>query len=598
MVYVIGDNDLEAFAVEDLLEMSAAGSSDDVNIIAMVDRHPDYDDADVGPISDFEDTRAVVIESAGSLEAGPGSELNMGHPDTLADFIAGAATAHPADRYALVLWDHGAGWVGMGPDETDGGDILDLAEIDDGIERGLAAAGIDKLDLLGFDACLMATFEVASTVAGHARYLLASEELEPGHGWDYEVLRTIVERPTIEAQDLGAVLIDGYRAHAAVNDNDEDITLSLIDLGRIGDVADALAELSAPLLAEPDRHAASLAQARSSTLAFGANPDPELDPHLVDLGDLADRLGDADPAFAAGADAVTSALSEAVITRVDGPATRAATGLSIYFPVFERHFSQEYLYLPEVRTWPDVLTAYYGAGAAIPADERASFVEETGDAEYFFDEDGLNIFGYFDLAATDTIVGAEIYYGVLDETDDSIIFIGEEPGDVATDGSGLVAAIYDLTVLTISDGEDTDYAYLDLEVDPDSGLLFIDVPLWYVPPEEFDTDDPFHDVILSLIVDSEGTIVSEVYYEIGDDGTFGELDADPDGLIYPIVLNEYPDGSSEWITLSEQGLWANLADLQYELVPLPPGTGLYAELVIFDYGGNIDSVAMFDLIPD
>ena len=94
-------------------------------------------------------------------------------------------------------------------------------------------------------------------------------------------------------------------------------------------------------------------------------------------------------------------MSEAVITRVDGPATRAATGLSIYFPVFERHFSQGYLYLPEVRTWPDVLTAYYGAGAAIPADERASFVEETGGAEYFFDEDGLNIFGYFDLAATD-----------------------------------------------------------------------------------------------------------------------------------------------------------------------------------------------------
>ncbi len=437
-----------------------------------------------------------------------------------------------------------------------------------------------------------------TTLAEHARYMLASEELEPGHGWDYEVLRAIVQHPDTDVPELGSILIEGYRTQAAENGDDEEITLSLIDLARMDEVSASLTDMAAPLLAEPNRYAAALAQARRESLAFGSNPDPELDPQLVDLGSLVVNLGEADDTFATSADAVLTALNSAVVARVDGPATRSATGLSIYFPLFERHFSQGYLYLPDVRTWPDVLTAYYGAGAAIPVDEQASFVDATDDAEYFFDEDGLNIYGYFDLAATGNVIGAEIYYGVLDETDNSIIFIGEEPGEVATDGSGLVAAIYDLTVLTISDGVDTDYAYLDLEVDLESELLFIDVPLWYVPPEEFDTDDPFHDVILSLIVDFEGTIVSEVYYEIGDDGTFGELDADPDGLIYPIVLNEYPDGSTEWITLSEQGLWANLAELQYELLPLPAGTGLYAELVIFDYGGNVDSVAMFDLIPN
>ena len=63
------------------------------------------------------------------------------------------------------------------------------------------------------------------------------------------------------------------------------------------------------------------------------------------------------------------------------------------------------------------------------------------------------------------------------------------------------------------------------------------------------------------------------------------------------MLNEYPDGTQEWLTLSEQGLWANLPDLQYDLEPLDSGTGLYAELVLYDYGGNTDSVSMFDFVP-
>ena len=50
-------------------------------------------------------------------------------------------------------------------------------------------------------------------------------------------------------------------------------------------------------------------------------------------------------------------------------------------------------------------------------------------------------------------------------------------------------------------------------------------------------------MVLSLVIDDAGDIVSEVYYEIGADGTFGELTADPNGLIFPIVLNEYPDGT-------------------------------------------------------
>src|SRR5690606_34862583 len=107
-------------------------------------------------------------------------------PQVLADFIATGMRTFPAEHYALVISDHGASWPGIGPDDSSPGDgVLDLPDLYAGIAAGLdgADAGVDKLDLLGFDACLMATYEVASTLAPVARRLLASQELEPGHGW-------------------------------------------------------------------------------------------------------------------------------------------------------------------------------------------------------------------------------------------------------------------------------------------------------------------------------------------------------------------------------------------------------------------------------
>lgn len=596
MVYVMGDNDLEPFAIDDLVEMSQAGSTDDVNIVALVDRHPAYD-IDGDPLGDFADTRYYRVGPGDFSDNAPVGEVNVGSPDALSEFISSSIANFPAERYAVVLWNHGAGWPGMGPDETDGNDILDLAEINAGFEAGLAAAGVDQIDLVGFDACLMASYEVATTMSAHADFMLASEELEPGHGWNYAALQILTEQPDSSPEELGQRIIDGFAAQAIDYEQAAEITLSLLDLRAMEGLETALADLADPLLAQPVDAAPLLAAAQASAMKFGANPDPSLDSFHVDLGDVIASLADADPTLTDPAAAAGAALDRLVVAQTTGPVTAGASGLSIYFPPYPSTFRQGYLFLEDIPVWPDLLESYFTAGSQIPEAEQPDFLSATGEADYFFDEDGLNIFGYFDLAAQGNLVEAEIFYGILDESDGSIIYIGEEPGEVSTDGSGLVAAIYDLTVLTISDGVDTDYAYLDFAIDLDSETVFIDVPLWYVPPEEFDTDDLPHDVVLSLVLDFEANILSEVYYEIGADGTFGELDADPDGLIYPVVLNEWPDGTQEWVTLSEQGLWANLADLTYDLEPLESGTGLYAELVLYDYGGNTDSVWMFDVVP-
>ena len=79
-------------------------------------------------------------------------------------------------------------WPGVGADGSSDNDQLTLAELHDGIASGLDSAKVGALDFLGFDACLMATYETASTLQDVANLMVASQELEPGYGWDYTSL--------------------------------------------------------------------------------------------------------------------------------------------------------------------------------------------------------------------------------------------------------------------------------------------------------------------------------------------------------------------------------------------------------------------------
>ena len=68
-----------------------------------------------------------------------------------------------------------------------------------------------KLDFLGFDACLMGTVETAYSIKDKANYLIASEEIEPGTGWNYKKLLNQLSKDTSQdASKFGTAIVDSF----------------------------------------------------------------------------------------------------------------------------------------------------------------------------------------------------------------------------------------------------------------------------------------------------------------------------------------------------------------------------------------------------
>jgi hypothetical protein len=593
--FSIADTDLEPYMMDDVAEMGSVESNDALSIVALVDRAEGYSDDDVlgienwvgGKLLEVSDSSAQVLDDLG--------DVNTGDPDVLAEFITRGIQDYPADNYALIISDHGASWPGVGGDESTDGDHLSLAELDEAIGSGLEGAGIDKLDLLGFDACLMATYEVASTLAPRAHRLLASQELEPGHGWDYTALQYVVDNGGATVDELGAALIDGFEAQAKDQETSAEITLSLIDLTAMDSVDAALATFTSELIDRASDVSPAVGRSLAQTLGFGTNPDPEQDSFMSDLAILAGEIGVDALDVSDAADALIRSINDAVLDKVDGQATQGATGLSIYFPPTAEYFDEDYNELGLDSGWSEFLAAYYGAGNDIPADNEAQFAE--GDAEVFFDEDGLNITASFASAVENNLAEAFIRYGVV-EADDSITFLGQEPAAIADDGSGQALGIYDLTMMTISDGEDITGAYLDLTANDDFSVVTIDVPMGYYAPGD-DSGETYQDALLCLVTDGEtGDVLSETYYSYNDQlGTYGALSTEPNGIIIPEQLNVLEDGTEEWFGTSDYGLYADLPSLEYDFETLESGTLIYIELFVVDFGGNRDVVSATVEIP-
>ena len=137
-----------------------------------------------------------------------------------------------------------------------------------------------------------------------------------------------------------------------------------------------------------------------------------------------------------------------------------------------------------------------------------------------------------------------------------------------------------------------------MTIDEAANIATIDVPLAYYAADDVD-GETYQDVLLSLTLDATTfDVINETYYVYDEKlGTYGELTADPKAIIVPERLNVDADGNETWVPTSDVGLFADLPNLVYDIVPLVSGTPLFAQLTVTDFGGNSASVTSEGSIP-
>ena len=316
MVYMCG-TDLESksgMATADLEEMVNATLGSNINIILETGGASNWQNQIIK--SNTNQRYRVKQGGLETLDAKVGKR-SMVDPSTLSDFIRFSASEYPADRYILVLWDHGGGSLtAYGYDELFPGDSMSLDEINTALKDG----GV-KFDIIGFDACLMATLETALVAEQYGDYLVASEAVEPGTGWYYtNWLSALSDNPAIDSLDLGKQMLDDYVKMSG----DSQTTLSMTDLAELsGTVPAAFSAFSSStgqLIAGDGFN--TVANARSGSKDFSTSSKI----NQIDLIHFAQNLGTAE------SKTLAEALAGAVKYNRNSTSISHANGLSIYFP--------------------------------------------------------------------------------------------------------------------------------------------------------------------------------------------------------------------------------------------------------------------------
>ena len=355
------DQALERDIFIDLNEAEVVGSSERVHIVSQLDRFKGGFDGD----GDWTSTKRFYLTKDSDLERLASEELedlgeaNMGDEKTLIDFVTWAIDKYPAERHVLILSDHGEGWPGgwHDPDPEEEAKIW-LNEIDAALGQIRAQTGLDKFEMVGFDACLMSHLEVYSAIAPHARYSVASQETEPGIGWAYaSFLKELVDDPEMNGSDLSRSIVSSYiiqderivddgararyveeqgieegvSAKEVAEEMSADMTLSAVDLEALPSLNQAMNSFVTSLSGiDQTTVAAARTYAQSFTSVFG----DEVPPSYIDLGHFVTLLKEKSENVEVdeAADLVLAALKGVIVAEKHGPLKPGASGISIYFP--------------------------------------------------------------------------------------------------------------------------------------------------------------------------------------------------------------------------------------------------------------------------
>ena len=332
MVYMDPDNALEEFGVLNMNQMESIGSGSNVNIVVQFDRSAGYDQTN----GDWSDTRRYLAIKDGDMENVTSpvlenlGEVDMAKPESLREFVTWSATHYPADHYAIVLWNHGAGWRsraaatrGILYDDTSGS-YMTMAQLN----AGLTVPGV-QYDLIAMDTSLMGMLEVAYEIKDRCPLVAFSEESPPGPGYPYhKILGPLASDPNMTGEELGRTIVSQHVSHYTR----EAVTQSLIKTSALPAFAAKVDAFGGALQGVLSTRRAEFDEARSTSQSYAYS-------FYHDLADFAAKAKALIP------NAAVQTTAQAVIAGLPaangGPvlaeghnlaAVGGSNGLSIYLP--------------------------------------------------------------------------------------------------------------------------------------------------------------------------------------------------------------------------------------------------------------------------
>ena len=350
MVYLDADYPGEAqndsAGINTFLNIADVGSSSQLNMVVQMDSSVWTNDTRFGNWTGckrfYVTTNMTPTAASAILDLG---QVDMGDPATLKDFVNWTMNDYPADHYCLVLWDHGAGFMGICEDTTNN-DYLSMSKLSQALD-GLPAA----IDVIFNDACSMSMIEVAYQIKDYANIMVGSEALgySPGpYNW---YLSDLTRNPSMTPSELATVVVNDYidwcnqerQTSAQARLMIQNATLSALDLTRIIPLSAAIDDFALDLKNKEMPYNQKICWARNQTVEY---PGPYLGNTscFIDLYDFAQLLNtstyqntvDQDLRDTAGR--VMTAINESMIV-AENILLPNSHGLAIFLPIDKARYS-------------------------------------------------------------------------------------------------------------------------------------------------------------------------------------------------------------------------------------------------------------------
>ena len=342
MIYMLGSN-LESdygAASSDIEEIIKSKFDEEtLNVVIYTGGANEWENPEISN----EENAIYEINSKGLNKIKTYDQKDMSDQNTLQEFIDYTYENYKSDLYDLILWDHGGGPIyGYGSDEISNSNSMEIEEINNAITQSQLGKNT-KLEFLGFDACLMSSVEVAYALNDSAKYLVASEEIIPAFGWNYDFLNKISKTTT--STELTKSIVDSFFEY--YNDLsayytelgykfNPDLTLSVTDLNETIQLVNDIDKLFANVEKNISiSNYSKVATGFSRATLYGYQGSDNTSYDLVDLYDLISSIADEYDE----ANAVLEQINKTIIYERNN--IKGSNGLSVYFPMRNKTYASQ-----------------------------------------------------------------------------------------------------------------------------------------------------------------------------------------------------------------------------------------------------------------